>query len=350
MQGNAANGWAVLVLMVGTALGSIWAWKQIAISTTRNQRGKLRRLISCVLGAFMAAFGVFCLAGAFLLPDPTQNSKIVGWFGALLLLPYLLLWWRNTRIKPLAAQTSAVVREPSMPIAADSPPSAMVPSIDVEPVAKPSPPPPAEIVDLPPIPGSLFHAFSNPATSRKTASPAIAENTGAISLPCTFRFTYADSTGATEQRTVDVARISSNGSLTYLEGHCHARNAERTFRTDRIRGSLTDMDSGEVVPVKRLLAEVRGRSSMAYRPEAAAKPVSTHTKEWQTAVLFTGFTAAKRDELEELAYAAGWDVRSTVGSTLDYLVTGPRAGSSKVAQAEELGVSVIDEDLFRALV
>lgn len=185
---------------------------------------------------------------------------------------------------------------------------------------------------------------------KESAFVPIADHAGSISLPCTYRFTYADSTGVTEQRTVDVARISSNGSLTYLEGHCHARKAERTFRTDRIRGSLTDMDSGEVVPVKRLLAEVRGRSSMAYRPEAAAKPVSTHTKEWQTAVLFTGFTAAKRDELEELAYAAGWDVRSTVGSTLDYLVTGPRAGSSKVAQAEELGVSVIDEELFRTLV
>lgn len=233
-------------------------------------------------------------------------------------------------------------RQMQKPPSADSPAAAQA--------VKLSPPPPTETVDLPPIPGNLFHAFSNPVKSRKSASIPTPEKIGTISLPCTFRFTYADSAGAAEPRTVDVARISSNGSLTYLEGHCHARKAERTFRTDRIRGSLTDMDSGEVVSVKRLLAEVRGRSNMAYRPEAAAKPVSTQTKEWQTAVLFTGFTAAKRDELEELAYAAGWDVRSTVGSTLDYLVTGPRAGSSKVAKAEELGVSVIDEELFRALV
>ena len=51
-----------------------------------------------------------------------------------------------------------------------------------------------------------------------------------------------------------------------------------------------------------------------------------------------------------LAYATGWDVRTTVGSTLDYLVTGPRAGSSKVSKAEELGVSVIDEAAFRSMI
>lgn len=203
---------------------------------------------------------------------------------------------------------------------------------------------------LDPVPGSVFHAFTNLVKSQKSTPAAATAHAETVSLPCTFSFTYADSMGATEQRTVDVKRISSNDRYTYLEGYCHARKEARTFRTDRIRGSLTDMDSGELIPVKRLLSKVRERTNMTFKPEAATRPAATQAKEWQTAVLFTGFAAARRSELEELAYAAGWDVRSTVGSTLDYLVIGSRAGQSKVAKAEELGVCVIDEELFRGLV
>ena len=171
-----------------------------------------------------------------------------------------------------------------------------------------------------------------------------------IALPCTFSFAYRDQTGAYASRTVKVTGISSNSVHTYLDGFCLDRRDSRTFRTDRIRGDLTDMDSGELVSIKRLLAEVRGRSSMTYRSEASSRSGTAQPNEWQTAVLFTGFPAARRDELEMLAYATGWDVRTTVGSTLDYLVTGPRAGSSKVSKAEELGVSVIDEAAFRSMI
>ena len=123
----------------------------------------------------------------------------------------------------------------------------------------------------------------------------------------------------------------------------------RTFRTDRILGDLTDTETGELLPVARLLSSVRGRSNMDFKPPVPA-PQKRASKEWQTAVLFTGFAAARRDELELLAESSGWDVRAAVGSTLDYLVTGPRGGPSKVAKAQELGVCVIDEDTFRALV
>ena len=43
-------------------------------------------------------------------------------------------------------------------------------------------------------------------------------------------------------------------------------------------------------------------------------------------------------------------MRSTVGKTLDYLVTGPRAGPSKITKAQELGVTVVDEDIFASLI
>lgn len=165
-------------------------------------------------------------------------------------------------------------------------------------------------------------------------------------LPAVFRFTYTDADFQSSERTVKVNAISTNGGFTYLEGYCEDRKGLRTFRTDRIDGSLVDIESGEILSVKQLLSSVHPRKAMTYKPA----PAVTTKKEGQTAVLFTGFTAKRREELEELASAAGWDVRSTVGKTLDYLVTGPRAGPSKIAKAEELGVTVVDEDIFRGLV
>lgn len=185
-------------------------------------------------------------------------------------------------------------------------------------------------------------------TSKKSSkkNKKTEEEKAASILPATFNFAYQDSFGQSQERTVKASSISESNGFHYLEGYCHTRKDFRTFRTDRIRGSLTDMESGEILSVKQLLSSVHPRKAMTYKPA----PAVTTKKEGQTAVLFTGFTAKRREELEELADAAGWDVRSTVGKTLDYLVTGPRAGPSKIAKAEELGVTVVDEDIFRALV
>ncbi len=170
------------------------------------------------------------------------------------------------------------------------------------------------------------------------------------SLPRMFSFSYRDQEGGYLVRTVNIRRISSSGMHTYLEGFCQDRLDSRTFRTDRVRGDLTDMETGELVPVKHLLAAVRERGAMTFSPSRLGPSdrggASTSP---QTAVLFTGFSAMRRAELEEIAAAAGWDVRTRVGSTLDYLVAGSKAGPAKIAAAEEFGISVIDEELFLAL-
>jgi DNA ligase (NAD+) len=58
-----------------------------------------------------------------------------------------------------------------------------------------------------------------------------------------------------------------------------------------------------------------------------------------------GFT---RPEAEEAIRAAGGHAASSVSAKTDYLVAGDKAGS-KLAKAEKLGVAVLDEDGFRAL-
>lgn len=60
-------------------------------------------------------------------------------------------------------------------------------------------------------------------------------------------FTYEDSNGDISYRTVTVHSVTR----TYLKGECHDRQAERTFRLDRIIGDLTDCNTGELMSPDR---------------------------------------------------------------------------------------------------
>jgi len=61
-----------------------------------------------------------------------------------------------------------------------------------------------------------------------------------------LRINYVDGSGKKTERTVDVRQFGSFDSTTLLIGHCHMRDATRTFRSDRIT-SCIDEETGEIV-------------------------------------------------------------------------------------------------------
>ena len=65
-------------------------------------------------------------------------------------------------------------------------------------------------------------------------------------------------------------------------------------------------------------------------------------------VLFTGTLSRPRDEYRRMAEAAGANVASGVSKTLDYLIVGENPGS-KLDKARTLGIAVLDEEGFLAL-
>jgi DNA ligase (NAD+) len=65
-------------------------------------------------------------------------------------------------------------------------------------------------------------------------------------------------------------------------------------------------------------------------------------------VVFTGSLSMSRDTARELAEGAGARVTGSVSGSTDLVVAGPGAGS-KLTKARSIGVRVIDEDGFRAL-
>lgn len=169
-------------------------------------------------------------------------------------------------------------------------------------------------------------------------------------LPMLLSFDYADRDGVLTRRTVMVHTVGVARGRTYLEGVCQERHAVRTFRTDRIIGTLEHVGSAETLSVAALVRAAGPLEKLDVEPPAREYHPGAPARPRQDAVLFTGFHAGRRAELEELAIAAGWDVRINVGPTLDYLVAGPNAGAAKVGKAEGDGVTVISEEMFRTMV
>ena len=106
------------------------------------------------------------------------------------------------------------------------------------------------------------------------------------------------------------------------------------FRDETTRDTLHHLvDAGVVAepPARRAAGGDRGG------PLAGKTVVVTGT--------LTGF---QRSEAEEAIRAAGGHAASSVSAKTDYLVAGEKAGS-KLTRAQQLGVTVLDEDAFRRL-
>lgn len=300
---------ALLVLVSMT--GAWWlSWRTTSKISRLRDWSKWGRLVTCACIASLALFSAFCISGGLLLPDPTNAGPALVTAGLLLLVPLALGLWR------------------------------------------------ASVSSLPPINTSntdiALHQEEAVTGPAETAPQPVVSSFDAPPLPREFIFTYTDHEGQSSRRRVRVMGIASNDGRQYLDGYCLDRNAVRTFRVDRIQGDLTDIETGELLNVYRLLASTENRRHMDYTP---AKPEFSWSQvgeefddaEPPTTVLFTGFAKARKEELEAAAQASGWKVRSTVSKSLDYLVCGPKAGPAKVSKAEELGVMVIDEDMFEAM-
>jgi hypothetical protein len=61
-----------------------------------------------------------------------------------------------------------------------------------------------------------------------------------------LRIKYTDSAGKKSERSVEIKQFGEIGSSTLLIGHCHMRDATRTFRADRIEYCV-DEETGQVV-------------------------------------------------------------------------------------------------------
>lgn len=152
----------------------------------------------------------------------------------------------------------------------------------------------------------------------------------------TVSFLYKNGQGEISDRTVDVAQVGTS----HFAGFCHRELDERTFRFDRIIGVATLTDTSAKVLPDELRDLLRGYDEQELRRRKRAAAKTGHE------ILFTGFKKERRAELEDIAQNAGMVVRKNVTNNLDFLCAGSNAGPTKLAEARERGVMVLDEQQF----
>lgn len=204
----------------------------------------------------------------------------------------------------------------------------------------------------PPAPGLAVEPTAPPA--EPSAEPPTA--TGSAPLAA------ADEISGNVREAVIVYE-SSNGDVTsrpirvhacnqeYFEAMCFLRGGSRTFRFDRVH-SVALAETGEVVPVDSWVDALRALDlpkQIATNPEQVTTRRVTHLAPMISPgarVVFTGFAAARRAELESLAADAGWSPGTKVTAKTAVLVTGPTAGPAKKTRAKEIGAHVVTESEF----
>lgn len=164
----------------------------------------------------------------------------------------------------------------------------------------------------------------------------------------TIKFSYRDARGDVSQREL----IQWSENLTYIQGRSAGDSFPKTFRKDRIVEILFGAElllNDAAPPAPTLLpkprpADVAVSVAASHHPQPKAPPGGVNQ------ILFTGFAAAHRAELEQKALKSGLKVMSTPGKTLTFLCYGDNAGPTKVAKAQEAGAFIIDAEQFLSLV
>jgi NAD-dependent DNA ligase len=164
----------------------------------------------------------------------------------------------------------------------------------------------------------------------------------------TIKFSYKDSKGDVSER--ELIQWSENSI--YIQGQSAIDSFPKTFRKDRIIEVLcgAELLLHDAAPPSPKLEQKPKVSALAALETASSTAQPKTPPGGINQILFTGFAAAHRAELEQKAVDFGLKVMSTPGKTLTFLCYGDNAGPTKVAKALEVGAFVIDSEQFLNLI
>lgn len=164
----------------------------------------------------------------------------------------------------------------------------------------------------------------------------------------TIKFSYKDAKGDLSYR--ELIQWSENSA--YIQGRSASDSFPKTFRKDRIIEVLfgAELLLNDAAPPAPKLKPRPKPSVLAASEAASSTPQPKAPPGGINQILFTGFAAAHRAELEQKALDFGLKVMSTPGKTLTFLCYGDNAGPTKVAKAQEAGAFIIDAEQFVSLI
>ena len=164
----------------------------------------------------------------------------------------------------------------------------------------------------------------------------------------TIKFSYRDARGDVSQR--ELIQWSENSA--YIQGYSAGDSFPKTFRKDRVIEFLlgAELLLNDAAPLAPTLLPKPRPAAIAVSVAALHHPQPKTPSGGINQILFTGFAAAHRAELEQKAMDSGLKVMSTPGKTLTFLCYGDNAGPTKVAKAQEAGAFIIDAEQFLSMV
>jgi DNA ligase (NAD+) len=116
---------------------------------------------------------------------------------------------------------------------------------------------------------------------------------------------------------------------------------------DRIAQSIIAyfQDPDHVQLVERLKA-----AGLKFKSEKTTPDIQSDRLEGMTFVISGVFQSVSREELQQLIISHGGKVVSSISKKLSYLVAGDKMGPSKLEKAEKLGVNMLSEEEFLAMI
>ncbi|MFD2245182.1 NAD-dependent DNA ligase LigA [Pontibacter ruber] len=116
---------------------------------------------------------------------------------------------------------------------------------------------------------------------------------------------------------------------------------------DRIAHSILEYfrDPEHLELVERLKA-----AGLQFRTERVETVLESDKLDGKTFVISGVFNSMSREELQQLIISHGGKVVSSISGKLSYLVAGDKMGPSKLEKATKLGITILSEDQFLAMV
>ena len=116
---------------------------------------------------------------------------------------------------------------------------------------------------------------------------------------------------------------------------------------DRIAHSILEYfrDPDHVQLVERLKA-----AGLQFRSEKIETVLESDKLEGKTFVISGVFNSVSREELQQLILTHGGKVVSSISAKLSYLVAGDKMGPAKLEKATKLGIAILSEDQFLAMI
>lgn len=150
-------------------------------------------------------------------------------------------------------------------------------------------------------------------------------------------------------------RFVGETTAKYLAGHFLSLDAIASATTEEL-AEAEEVGAKIAVAITEYFADEHNRNiierlrSAGLRFEAEAKSLASEALKGKSVVISGKFVGRSRDDMKALVEAHGGKCLAAVSANVDFIVAGENMGPTKLQKAEKLGITILNEEAFLALI